>query len=122
MIAAVPAVLARRQTRRGTPYGVPHPGGAGPRAQAGALAPERTTHTETHRRRGAPGPFHPASALSAVELPTPTAVVLAEVGTPSAADAAARYDGPNRPLATLVVPKTKSVPSAAAAAPPARAR
>ncbi|NUP46200.1 MAG: precorrin-3B C(17)-methyltransferase [Catenulispora sp.] len=67
---------------------------------------------EAARRRGWQVVFHPAAALAAIDVPNPSAVVLAEVGTPSVAEAAARYDGPNRPLAELVVPKTKSVPAA----------
>ena len=43
-------------------------------------------------------------------MPNPSPLVHAEVGTPSVAEAAARYDGPNRPLAELIVPKTKSAP------------
>jgi cobalt-precorrin 5A hydrolase / precorrin-3B C17-methyltransferase len=67
---------------------------------------------EAARRRGWPVHFHPAAELAKIEVPNPSAVVLTEVGTPSVAEAAARYDGPNRPLATLIVPKTKSVPGA----------
>ena len=67
---------------------------------------------EAARRRGWPVVFHPAEHLAKVEVPNPSEVVLAEVGTPSVAEAAARYDGPNRPLAELIVPKTKSVPTA----------
>ena len=67
---------------------------------------------EAARRRGWQVVFHPAAELAKVEVPNPSAVVLAEVGTPSVAEAAARYDGPNRPLAELIVPKTKSVPGA----------
>jgi cobalt-precorrin 5A hydrolase/precorrin-3B C17-methyltransferase len=67
---------------------------------------------EAAHRRGWQVVFHPAEELAKVEVPNPSAVVLAEVGTPSVAEAAARYDGPNRPLATLIVPKTKSVPAA----------
>ncbi|MEY9858166.1 cobalt-precorrin 5A hydrolase/precorrin-3B C17-methyltransferase [Catenulispora sp. GAS73] len=69
---------------------------------------------EAARRRGWQVVFHPAAELAKIEVPNPSAVVLAEVGTPSVAEAAARYDGPNRPLADLLVPKTKSVPAAAA--------
>ncbi|MEY9890889.1 cobalt-precorrin 5A hydrolase/precorrin-3B C17-methyltransferase [Catenulispora sp. MAP5-51] len=67
---------------------------------------------EAARRRGWPVVFQPAEHLAKVEVPNPSEVVLAEVGTPSVAEAAARYDGPNRPLADLIVPKTKSVPTA----------
>ena len=70
---------------------------------------------EAARRRGWQAVFHPAEELAKVEVPNPSAVVLAEVGTPSVAEAAARYDGPNRPLAELIVPKTKSVPGAGSA-------
>ncbi|MEZ0111806.1 cobalt-precorrin 5A hydrolase/precorrin-3B C17-methyltransferase [Catenulispora sp. EB89] len=66
---------------------------------------------EAARRRGWQVVFHPAAELAKIEVPNPSAVVLAEVGTPSVAEAAARYDGPNRPLADLLVPKTKSVPA-----------
>ena len=66
---------------------------------------------EAARRRGWQVVFHPAEVLAEIEVPNPSAVVLAEVGTASVAEAAARYDGPNRPLAELVVPKTKSVPA-----------
>lgn len=65
---------------------------------------------EAARRRGWEVVFHPAEQLAKIEVPNPSAVVLAEVGTPSVAEAAARYDGRNRPLAELIVPKTKSVP------------
>lgn len=58
--------------------------------------------------RGWPLVFHPAAALAPVEVPNPSAVVAAETGTPSVAEAAARYDGAGRPLADLVVEKTKS--------------
>jgi cobalt-precorrin 5A hydrolase / precorrin-3B C17-methyltransferase len=69
---------------------------------------------EAARRRGWPVVFHPAEHLAKVEVPNPSEVVLAEVGTPSVAEAAARYDGPNRPLADLIVPKTKSAPGSGA--------
>ncbi|GAA2045713.1 precorrin-3B C(17)-methyltransferase [Catenulispora yoronensis] len=65
---------------------------------------------EAARRRGWPVVFHPAAELAAVDVPNPSPVVLAGVGTPSVAEAAARHDGPNRPLADLIVPKTKSAP------------
>jgi cobalt-precorrin 5A hydrolase/precorrin-3B C17-methyltransferase len=73
---------------------------------------------EAARLRGWPIEFHSSAALAEVDVPNPSDVVLAEVGTPSVAEAAARYDGPNRPLADLVVEKTKSdrkVPMATAA-------
>jgi cobalamin biosynthesis protein CbiG len=44
---------------------------------------------EAARRRGWPLRTHPASALSAVAVPTPSPVVAAHVGTPSVAEAAA---------------------------------
>jgi cobalt-precorrin 5A hydrolase/precorrin-3B C17-methyltransferase len=44
---------------------------------------------EAARRRGWPLRTHPASALSAVTVPTPSPVVAAHVGTPSVAEAAA---------------------------------
>ncbi|WP_228555324.1 precorrin-3B C(17)-methyltransferase [Catenulispora pinisilvae] len=66
---------------------------------------------EAARRRGWQVVFHPAEVLAKVQVPNPSEVVLAEVGTPSVAEAAARYDGPNRPLAELIVSKTKSVPA-----------
>lgn len=65
---------------------------------------------EAARLRGWPVVFHPAAELAAVDVPNPSAVVLAEVGTASVAEAAARYDGPDRPLADLIVPKTRSRP------------
>ncbi|WP_194914647.1 precorrin-3B C(17)-methyltransferase [Catenulispora rubra] len=68
---------------------------------------------EAARRRGWQVVFHPAAELAKIEVPNPSPTVLAEVGTPSVAEAAARYDGPNRPLADLLVPKTKSVQAAA---------
>ena len=58
--------------------------------------------------RGWPLVFHPAAALAAVDVPNPSPVVAAAAGTASVAEAAARYDGPGRPLADLVVEKTKS--------------
>lgn len=63
--------------------------------------------------RGWPVVFHPAAALASVEVPNPSPVVAASTGTPSVAEAAARYDGAGRPLADLVVEKTKSAVSAA---------
>ena len=71
---------------------------------------------EAARRRGWPVVFHSAAALATIDVPNPSPLVHAEVGTPSVAEAAARYDGPNRPLAELIVPKTKSAPSGASAA------
>ena len=66
---------------------------------------------EAARRRDWEVVFHPAAALAPIDVPNPSDVVRAEVGTPSVAEAAARYDGPNRPLAELIVPKTKSRPA-----------
>ncbi|KWX00405.1 hypothetical protein TH66_16575 [Carbonactinospora thermoautotrophica] len=59
-------------------------------------------------RRGWPVVCHPAEALARVETPNPSEVVRAAVGTPSVAEAAARYAGPGRPLGELVVPKRRS--------------
>lgn len=67
---------------------------------------------EAAQRRGWQVVFYPADQLARIEVPNPSEVVLAEVGTPSVAEAAARYDGRNRPLAELIVPKTKNVPKA----------
>jgi cobalt-precorrin 5A hydrolase / cobalt-factor III methyltransferase / precorrin-3B C17-methyltransferase len=55
----------------------------------------------------APAPLvtFPAAALAGVEVPNPSEVVRAEVGTPSVAEAAALLAGGER--AELVVPKTK---------------
>jgi cobalt-precorrin 5A hydrolase/precorrin-3B C17-methyltransferase len=58
--------------------------------------------------RGWPVVFHPAAELAGIEVPNPSPIVAAETGTPSVAEAAARYDGPGRPLADLVVEKTRS--------------
>jgi len=58
--------------------------------------------------RGWPLVFHAAAELASIEVPNPSAVVAAETGTPSVAEAAARYDGPGRPLADVVVEKTRS--------------
>jgi cobalamin biosynthesis protein CbiG len=44
---------------------------------------------EAARRRGWPVRTHPAAALAAVVVPTPSAVVERHVGTPSVAEAAA---------------------------------
>lgn len=43
--------------------------------------------------RGWPVELHPAAALAAVDVPTPSAVVAAHVGTPSVAEAAALLSG-----------------------------
>lgn len=88
---------------------------------AGGLAPESVVRlasvdlkadepglAEAAAMRGWPVVFHPAAELASVEVPNPSAVVAAAAGTASVAEAAARYDGPGRPLADLVVEKTKS--------------
>ena len=88
---------------------------------AGGLAPESVVRVasvdlkadepglaEAAALRGWPLVFHPAAALASVEVPNPSSVVAAVAGTPSVAEAAARYDGLGRPLADLVVEKTKS--------------
>lgn len=88
---------------------------------AGGLAPESVVRVasvdlkadepglaEAAALRGWPLVFHPAAALASVEVPNPSSAVAAVAGTPSVAEAAARYDGPGRPLADLVVEKTKS--------------
>jgi len=71
---------------------------------------------EAARTRGWPIVFHAAAELAAVEVPNPSQVVAAEVGTASVAEAAARYAGPTRPLADLVVEKVKSPRATAAVA------
>lgn len=71
---------------------------------------------EAARTRGWPVVFHAAAELAAVEVPNPSQVVAAEVGTASVAEAAARYAGPTRPLADLVVEKVKSPMATAAVA------
>ena len=68
------------------------------------------------RLRGWPIVFHTAAELAPIEVPNPSTVVLAETGTASVAEAAARYGGPGRPLAELLVPKVKSAMSTAAVA------
>ena len=88
---------------------------------AGGLAPESVVRLasvdlkadepgllQAAAMRGWPLVFHSAAALASVEVPNPSAVVAAETGTPSVSEAAARYDGPGRPLADLVVEKTKA--------------
>ena len=78
---------------------------------------------EAARSRGWPVIFHAAADLAPVEVPNPSPVVKAETGTASVAEAAARYAGPTRPLAGLVVPKVKSpMATAAVARVPARGR
>lgn len=68
-------------------------------------------------RRGWPVSIHPAALLAAVEVPNPSEVVLAEVGTPSVAEAAALCPGttPGAP-AELVVEKRKSAMATVAVA------
>ena len=62
-------------------------------------------------QRGWPVVTYPAEALSAVDVPNPSAVVLAEVGTPSVAEAAALVAG-----GELLVAKQKSVMATVAVA------
>lgn len=63
---------------------------------------------EAARSRGWPVVFHAAADLAGVEVPNPSAVVAEVAGTASVAEAAARFDGPGRPPADLVVAKVKS--------------
>jgi cobalt-precorrin 5A hydrolase/precorrin-3B C17-methyltransferase len=80
---------------------------------------------EAAARRGWPVEFYPAAQLARVPVPNPSPVVSASTGTASVAEAAARYDGPGRPLADLVVEKVKSAranPMATAAVGRLRAR
>jgi cobalt-precorrin 5A hydrolase / cobalt-factor III methyltransferase / precorrin-3B C17-methyltransferase len=63
---------------------------------------------EAAARRGWPVTFFGADELSLVPVPNPSPVVAAGTGTPSVAEAAARYDGPGRALSSLVVEKVKS--------------
>lgn len=60
------------------------------------------------RLRGWPLLVRAASELAGVEVPNPSAVVQAAAGTPSVAEAAARYAGPGREPGRLLVEKTKS--------------
>ncbi|WP_084316735.1 precorrin-3B C(17)-methyltransferase [Actinospica robiniae] len=60
------------------------------------------------RLRAWPLLVHPAAELADVEVPNPSAVVRAAAGTPSVAEAAARYAGPGRALGRMLVEKTKS--------------
>jgi cobalt-precorrin 5A hydrolase/precorrin-3B C17-methyltransferase len=77
---------------------------------------------EAAGRRGWPLVFHSAAELAPIDVPNPSAIVAAETGTPSVAEAAARYDGPGRPLADLIVEKVKSsVPRGTDTAPTATA-
>jgi cobalt-precorrin 5A hydrolase/precorrin-3B C17-methyltransferase len=70
---------------------------------------------EAAARRGWPVEFYPAAQLAQVPVPNPSPVVSASTGTASVAEAAARYDGPGRPLADLVVEKVKSARATAMA-------
>ncbi|MDN3357453.1 precorrin-3B C(17)-methyltransferase [Actinomadura sp. DC4] len=65
------------------------------------------------RERGWPVVTHPAAALAAVDVPNPSEVVRAEVGTPSVAEAAALLSAGG---GALVVPKHKSANATAAVA------
>jgi cobalamin biosynthesis protein CbiG len=64
-------------------------------------------------RRGWPLRTLPAPALAAVEVPTPSAVVAAHVGTPSVAEAAALLTAG---ATTLLVPKRRSAQATCAVA------
>jgi cobalt-precorrin 5A hydrolase/precorrin-3B C17-methyltransferase len=68
---------------------------------------------EAARRRGWPLRTHPASALRAVEVPTPSPVVDAHVGTPSVAEAAALLTAG---AAELLVTKRRSAQATCAVA------
>ncbi|WP_037571685.1 precorrin-3B C(17)-methyltransferase [Phaeacidiphilus oryzae] len=61
---------------------------------------------------------HPAEALASIEVPNPSDAPLAAVGTPSVAEAAALATAPG---GELLVPKRKSAPAEAGAAPMATA-
>jgi cobalt-precorrin 5A hydrolase/precorrin-3B C17-methyltransferase len=63
---------------------------------------------EAAGRRGWPLRCHPAGVLSEVEVPNPSEVVRAAVGTASVAEAAARYAGPGLAGGRLLSEKTKS--------------
>jgi cobalt-precorrin 5A hydrolase/precorrin-3B C17-methyltransferase len=63
---------------------------------------------EAARVRGWPLVCHPASELAEVEVPNPSEIVRAAAGTPSVAEAAARYVGPGRAPGRLLVHKKKS--------------
>jgi cobalt-precorrin 5A hydrolase/precorrin-3B C17-methyltransferase len=60
------------------------------------------------RLRGWPLLVHASASLAGVAVPNPSEVVRAAAGTPSVAEAAARYAGPGRALGRLLVEKTKS--------------
>nr|WP_231134174.1 precorrin-3B C(17)-methyltransferase [Motilibacter deserti] len=76
------------------------------------LKAEEAGIVEAARLRGWELVTHPASDLARVDVPNPSAVVLAEVGTPSVAEAAALAGG----TAELLVPKRKSVMATVAVA------
>ena len=63
---------------------------------------------EAARRRGLPLRCHPAAELAGVEVPNPSETVRAATGTPSVAEAAARYAGAGSAPGRLLVHKTKS--------------
>jgi cobalt-precorrin 5A hydrolase/precorrin-3B C17-methyltransferase len=63
---------------------------------------------EAARLRGWPLVCHPAAELADVEVPNPSEIVRAAAGTPSVAEAAARYVGPGRAPGRLLVHKKKS--------------
>ncbi len=68
---------------------------------------------EAAAQRGWPLSCHPAAALAGVDVPTPSAVVAAHVGTPSVAEAAALLEvGTGR----LLVPKRRSAHATCAVA------
>ncbi len=69
---------------------------------------------EAARRRGWPLRTHPASALRAVPVPTPSPVVAAHVGTPSVAEAAALLTAG---AGELLVTKRRSANATCAVAP-----
>jgi len=60
------------------------------------------------RSRHWPLRCHPAAELAVIEVPNPSEVVRAAAGTPSVAEAAARYAGRGRRPGRLLVEKTKS--------------
>ncbi len=70
------------------------------------------------RARGWPLLFHPAAALATVDVPNPSDVVRAAVGTPSVAEAASLLGADSLPAAgaALVVPKRASAHATVAVA------
>ncbi|WP_239334655.1 precorrin-3B C(17)-methyltransferase, partial [Frankia sp. CiP3] len=70
------------------------------------------------RARGWPLLFHPAAALATVDVPNPSDVVRAAVGTPSVAEAASLLGADSLPAASaeLVVPKRASAHATVAVA------